>query len=89
MAHFIEHLVFMGTEKFPKENEFDACTSAHSGGNNAYTNLTSTTYYFQIAHDYLEEALDRFAQLFICPLISRECIAKEIEALHSGKFINA
>ena len=24
MAHFLEHMVFMGSEKFPKENDFDA-----------------------------------------------------------------
>lgn len=24
LAHFVEHMVFMGSEKYPKENEFDA-----------------------------------------------------------------
>lgn len=24
MAHFLEHMVFMGSEKFPEENDFDS-----------------------------------------------------------------
>jgi len=24
MAHFLEHMVFMGSEKYPKENDFEA-----------------------------------------------------------------
>ncbi|KAJ8952794.1 hypothetical protein NQ318_008111, partial [Aromia moschata] len=24
MAHFLEHMVFMGSEKFPAENDFDS-----------------------------------------------------------------
>lgn len=24
LAHFVEHMVFMGSEKYPKENEFDS-----------------------------------------------------------------
>jgi nardilysin len=27
MAHFLEHMVFMGSEKFPQENDFDSFIS--------------------------------------------------------------
>ncbi|ORX72295.1 LuxS/MPP-like metallohydrolase [Linderina pennispora] len=59
MAHFCEHLLFMGTEKYPKENAYARYLAEHSGYSNAYTNLSNTCYYFDIAADALEGALDR------------------------------
>ena len=37
LAHFCEHMLFLGTEKFPDENEYSAFLSQHGGGSNAYT----------------------------------------------------
>lgn len=31
MAHFLEHMVFMGSKKFPKENDFDAFIKKSGG----------------------------------------------------------
>ncbi len=33
LAHFLEHLLFMGTEKYPIENEYSEFLSAHGGFN--------------------------------------------------------
>ena len=30
-------VVFMGSEKYPEENDFDAYVKKHGGGSNAYT----------------------------------------------------
>lgn len=30
LAHFLEHLLFMGTEKYPKENEYSQVSQAKS-----------------------------------------------------------
>jgi insulysin len=49
IAHAVEHLLFMGTEKYPKENEYNQFLAAHSGHSNAYTAATSTNYYFELA----------------------------------------
>ncbi|KAF2455474.1 a-pheromone processing metallopeptidase Ste23 [Lineolata rhizophorae] len=49
MAHAVEHLLFMGTKKYPKENAYNQYLNAHSGYSNAYTGSTSTNYYFEIA----------------------------------------
>ncbi|KAI9676006.1 MAG: Insulinase (Peptidase M16) [Caeruleum heppii] len=49
MAHAVEHLLFMGTEKYPVENAYSQYLSAHSGYSNAYTASTSTNYYFEVA----------------------------------------
>jgi nardilysin len=43
MAHFVEHMVFMGSKKYPGENDFDTFLTKHGGGCNAYTDMECTT----------------------------------------------
>ncbi|KAL1959901.1 hypothetical protein VTO42DRAFT_569 [Malbranchea cinnamomea] len=49
MAHAVEHLLFMGTEKYPGENEYNQYLASHSGYSNAYTAATETNYFFEVA----------------------------------------
>jgi insulysin len=60
-AHFLEHMLFMGSEKYPSENEYSEYIKDHGGYSNAFTSLTDTNYHFECANDALEGALDRFA----------------------------
>ncbi|KAI7855111.1 Metalloenzyme, LuxS/M16 peptidase-like protein [Circinella umbellata] len=83
LAHFCEHLLFMGTEKYPKENDYNQYLSEHSGFSNAFTGVENTNYYFEIGHEYLGGALDRFAQFFISPLFSASCTERELKAVDS------
>lgn len=83
LAHFCEHLLFMGTAKYPEENEYSSYLSKHSGHSNAYTAAEHTNYYFEVGADHLEGALDRFAQFFISPLFSTSCKDREIRAVDS------
>ena len=69
LAHFLEHMLFMGTEKYPDENEYSKFLSEHGGGSNAYTSDELTNYYFAVSSDNFEGALDRFSRFFVCPLI--------------------
>jgi insulysin len=63
-----EHLLFMGTETFPSENEYSAFLSKNNGHSNAWTAMTSTTYFFDVGANALEGALDRFSGFFYEPL---------------------
>lgn len=83
LAHFCEHLLFMGTGKYPAENEYLSYLARHSGSSNAYTSSEHTNYYFQVDADHLKGALDRFAQFFIDPLFSQACKDREINAVDS------
>ncbi|ORZ23200.1 Metalloenzyme, LuxS/M16 peptidase-like protein [Absidia repens] len=83
LAHFCEHLLFMGTEKYPKENEYYSYLSEHSGYANAWTGSENTNYYFEVGHQWLEGALDRFAHFFIDPLFSDSCTERELRAVDS------
>lgn len=83
LSHFLEHMIFMGSEKYPKENEFDQYVSAHGGFDNAYTECEHTLFHFDIIEKHLAGALDRFAQFFIAPTMSAESMEREMEAVES------
>lgn len=73
----------MGSEKFPKENEFDQYVSTNGGADNAMTECEYTMFYFEIVEEHLPGAIDRFSQLFVSPLMLREAMDREMEAVES------
>lgn len=83
LAHFLEHMLFLGTEKYPRAGEYQEFISAHGGGHNAFTSFEHTNYFFDIAADSLEPALDRFAQFFTAPLFNAEFVQREVNAVNS------
>lgn len=83
LAHFLEHMLFLGTEKFPEVGEYQSFISANGGNHNAFTAYDNTTYFFDVKSDALEPALDRFAQFFISPLFTPEYVERERNAVHS------
>jgi len=83
LAHFLEHMLFLGTKKYPKAGEYQEYINAHSGSNNAYTSLEHTNFHFDIDPQYLDPALDRFAQFFIAPLLDESYVSRERNAVHS------
>ncbi|XP_052752043.1 nardilysin-like [Galleria mellonella] len=83
LAHFVEHMVFMGSEKYPKENEFDAFIKKKGGSDNAFTGSEETTFYFEIQEKYLPQAMDMFSQFFVSPLMMKEAMQREREAIES------
>ncbi|TDJ66007.1 MAG: insulinase family protein [Proteobacteria bacterium] len=83
LAHFLEHMLFLGTKKYPTPGEYQDFVSTRGGNHNAYTAFEHTNYFFDIDKDYLEPALDRFAQFFIAPLFTPEYVDREKNAVHS------
>jgi insulysin len=83
IAHFCEHMLFIGTEKYPTENAYDQYLNTNGGSSNAFTDLEHTCYYFDVQPDSLEGALDRFAQCFIGPLFTQSALEREIQAVDS------
>lgn len=81
VAHFCEHLVFMGTQKYPGEDDFSGYLSSHSGSYNAYTSTEETNYFFSVSHEYYEKSLDMFSQFFISALISKSSVEREAHAV--------
>ena len=83
LAHFCEHMLFLGTEKYPKEDEYHSFVAKNGGNSNAYTSSDVTCYYFDVSNEAFDQALDRFAQFFIKPLFNKESVDKEIRAIDS------
>jgi insulysin len=83
LAHFCEHMLFMGTRKYPNENYYDRYLSTHGGTSNAFTTTDNTIYTFDVASQDLPKALDIFAQFFIAPLFLADSVGRETQAVHS------
>lgn len=83
LAHFLEHMVFMGSEKFAGENDFDDFVKRHGGYDNASTECEATNFYFECQEKKLLRTMDMFAQFFIAPLMKREAMTREREAIES------
>ena len=83
LAHFLEHMLFLGTDKYPDSGEYATFVSEHGGSRNAYTGFEHTNYFFDIDKANLEEALDRFAQFFISPRFDAEYVDREVNAVNA------
>lgn len=83
MAHYLEHMLFLGTEKYPEPSEFDEFMSQNGGMLNAYAANDHTNYMFEVNNDALPESLDRFADFFKAPMLYPEYADKEVNAVHS------
>lgn len=57
VSHFLEHLMFKGTQRIGK-GEVDRITTELGGQNNAFTGNDHTAYWFELASDRWEAALD-------------------------------
>ncbi|MFT6311063.1 MAG: secreted Zn-dependent insulinase-like peptidase, partial [Porticoccus sp.] len=83
LAHFVEHMLFLGTKKYPAADDYQQFLSDNAGSHNAYTAFENTNYFFDIKADQLEPALDRFSRFFIDPLLQEEYVEREKNAVHS------
>eukprot|EP00753_Platysulcus_tardus_P011170 PLAT3273.2.p1 GENE.PLAT3273.2~~PLAT3273.2.p1 ORF type:complete len:1071 (+),score=571.77 PLAT3273.2:76-3288(+) len=83
LAHFLEHMLFMGTDKYPSEDEFPRFVAAHGGSTNAYTQSELTNFFVEINAEHLDGVLDRFSRFFIAPRFNRNSTMKEIHAVNA------
>jgi protease-3 len=83
MAHYLEHMLFLGTEKYPDTAEYGKFMSNNGGSSNAYTWLDITNYMFQINNAPFDEALDRFSDFFKSPKLYAEYTEKEKNAVNA------
>ncbi|BAF21958.1 insulin-degrading enzyme-like 1, peroxisomal [Oryza sativa Japonica Group] len=83
LAHFLEHMLFYASEKYPIEDSYSKYITEHGGSTNAFTTCEHTNFFFDVNHDCLNDALDRFAQFFIKPLLSADATLREIKAVDS------
>ncbi|ETX09900.1 peptidase M16 [Marinomonas ushuaiensis DSM 15871] len=91
LAHFLEHMLFLGTEKYPESGDYQSFININGGSHNAYTSTDTTNFHFDIKPDAYEGGLDRFSQFFTTPLFSESLTQREKNAVDSeykAKFKN-
>ncbi len=88
LAHFLEHMLFMGSGKYKEEDYFFSKLKELGGSSNAYTDDYQTVYYFDIISLNLDKILDIFSRFFIDPLFNVNSVSREINAVNSEHMKN-
>lgn len=83
IAHFLEHMLFMGNKKYPGAGEYFKFIQSNGGASNAYTTSNHTCYYYSIKTEMLDKSLDIFSGFFSSPLLLKDQIEKEMNAVDS------
>ena len=83
LAHFLEHLVFLGSRQFPEPGDYAQFISAHGGSHNAWTGTEHSCFYFDIEDDAFATGLERFADMLGAPLFAEASVHKERQAIEA------
>ena len=79
LAHFLEHMLFLGTKTYPDGSEYQKFINQHGGNHNAWTGTEHTCFFFDISATHFLSALERFSEFFIAPLLADDFVVKERE----------
>ncbi len=77
ISHFLEHLMFKGTERRPSTLELTKQLDAVGAEYNAFTSKDITLYYIKVAANQLELALDLFSDMLFHSLFDPAEIDRE------------
>jgi len=77
IAHFIEHLAFDGTEKYPDADDLRGLIEDVGGFLNAYTDNFEVNYITKVLGTDIERAFDFLSQQSLYPLFKQEDIEKQ------------
>ena len=80
ISHFVEHMLFKGTEKRPGK-ELSEVVHEAGGYINAYTTFGRTVYYIDIPSEKVEVALDVLSDAVFCSTFPADEVEKEREVI--------
>jgi protease-3 len=83
LAHYLEHMLFLGTSSYPIVGDYSEFVSRNGGSQNAYTQLDHTNYMVAVNNDAYDEALSRFSGFFYEATLDQRYADKERNAVHS------
>ncbi|MCE0462290.1 pyrroloquinoline quinone biosynthesis protein PqqF [Pseudomonas uvaldensis] len=83
MAHFLEHLFFLGTERFPAKQNLMAYVQHHGGQINARTSERTTDFFFELPSTAFADGLDRLADMLAHPRLDEADQLREREVLQA------
>lgn len=77
ITHFLEHMIFKGTERRPRATMIAEEIEGAGGTLNAYTNKEFTCYWNVVPYDRLETAIDITADMLLHSTLAQEEIERE------------
>jgi predicted Zn-dependent peptidase len=80
ISHFVEHMLFTGTERW-NEAEVAAAIDQLGGESNGGTGAETTWYWVDVGRDYLPQAMDWLAQLVAHPTLAAEEVDDERQVI--------
>ncbi|KAH8584578.1 peptidase insulinase like peptidase, partial [Cryptosporidium sp. chipmunk genotype I] len=83
LAHYLEHLLFINTEKYSELDGFNKFISLHNGYTNAFSSGTETRYTFNIDSSFFEVALSMFSEFFKTPLFNDKYTERELMVIEN------
>lgn len=83
LAHFLEHLLFLGTERFPAGQGLMAYVQSHGGQVNARTSERTTDYFFELSHQAFAGGLERLSDMLAHPRMNPDDQQREREVLQA------
>ena len=89
LAHFLEHMLFMGSELYPQENYWMEQINENMGSTNAYTTCNETIYHFDILNNKLADMINIFSRFFIDPLFLKDSVSREVNAVDNEHVKNS
>lgn len=82
-AHFLEHLLFMGSSKFPEQNTYHSYIQMCGGIDNAFTGDNITCYFLELESEFMEKGIEMLSWFFREPLLDMKHINSELEIINS------
>lgn len=83
LAHYLEHMILMGSKNYPETNSLEQFLNKNGGYNNASTTAYRTAYYLEVNNNAFDEAVVRFADSLAFPLLAEENAKKEVNAVNA------
>lgn len=80
IAHFLEHLMFKGTPRYP-EGEYSRLIASMGGEENAFTSQDYTAYYATLGKEYLPKIMELEADRFAHWQVNDEQVARERDVI--------
>lgn len=81
LSHFLEHVVFSGTEKYPSNTEIADNVMKAGGYLNASTSTCRTQYFMNLPISSLELGMDMIFQMISAPLFPEDRFIKERDVI--------
>ena len=88
LSHFLEHILFRGTDQFPSSLAIESAFEVIGGAPNAATDAESTYYYSRVHPDSITRGMEILASMLMKPLLTGIEIEKRIVAEEAREDLN-